>query len=372
MINILVVINRHINGCVYYRQYEPHVELHQKYQNEFHVMFTDFPSGMTDDELKKYDIMHCHKGYISFESVIERIKKLGIKVIIDFDDYWNVPKSHSLYNQYHFERDKDQKFIIKDGAMVRRKESAPDEMRRRLREFDYVTASTPILADLIRPINKNVVVFRNGINPDTPMWERIETSDGTVRFGWVGGSQHWIDIQLLRGVPNKLFYDKDTKGKYKLFLFGYVAGTVHQNFADIFTDYGRIKEPVTLFPPRTVLHQEGSPSYAQFYNIFDVALVPLADTKFNASKSELKVIEAGFHKKAAIVSDVYPYKYVCTKDNCLLARKQKDWFRHMKFLIKNPNAAKDYGEKLYESVQPYDIRNITPLRAEFYKSILFK
>ena len=31
---------------------------------------------------------------------VERLKRLGIKYVIDFDDYWNLPKDHLLYGSY--------------------------------------------------------------------------------------------------------------------------------------------------------------------------------------------------------------------------------------------------------------------------------
>ena len=47
--------------------------------------------------------------------------------------------------------------------------------------------------------------------------------------------------------------------------------------------------------------------YASNYNYFDVSLAPLVKSEFNANKSQLKVIEAGFHKKAIIATEEDPY-----------------------------------------------------------------
>ena len=48
-------------------------------------------------------------------------------------------------------------------------------------------------------------------------------------------------------------------------------------------------------------------SYAKNYSKFDVSLAPIKNTMFNRMKSQLKVIEAGFYKKAIIASDLGPY-----------------------------------------------------------------
>ena len=40
-------------------------------------------------------------------------------------------------------------------------------------------------------------------------------------------------------------------------------------------------------------------------------------------------------------------------------------------LVKNPNMAKDMGERLYETVKDkYDLNNVTRERYQFYKSLI--
>jgi glycosyltransferase involved in cell wall biosynthesis len=52
-------------------------------------------------------------------------------------------------------------------------------------------------------------------------------------------------------------------------------------------------------------------------------------------------------------------------------RNHSDWAKYIKKLVKNPNMAKDMGERLYETVKDkYDLNNVTKDRAEFYKSII--
>ena len=124
-------------------------------------------------------------------------------------------------------------------------------------------------------------------------------------------------------------------------------------------------------------------SYAKNYSKFDVSLAPIKDHMFNRMKSQLKVIEAGFYKKALIASDVGPYtidlKHSLDKGNfvdgnALLVDKNRngsDWAKYMKKLIKNPSWVEDLGERLYETVNgTYDLKSVTKNRAEFYKSLV--
>ena len=100
-------------------------------------------------------------------------------------------------------------------------------------------------------------------------------------------------------------------------------------------------------------------------------------------KSQLKVIEAGFYKKAIIASNVGPYtidlKHAMkngefTDGNALLVDEVKnhsDWAKYIKKLVDNPNMITDLGERLYETVsQKYDLNIVTKTRAEFYKSLI--
>jgi glycosyltransferase involved in cell wall biosynthesis len=124
-------------------------------------------------------------------------------------------------------------------------------------------------------------------------------------------------------------------------------------------------------------------SYASNYRLFDVSLSPIVNHIFNRVKSQLKVIEAGFYKKAIIASNVGPYtidlKHALkngqfSDGNALLVDEVKnhsDWAKNMKKLIDNPNFAYDLGQRLYETVKDtYDLNVVTKTRRELYLSLV--
>jgi len=124
-------------------------------------------------------------------------------------------------------------------------------------------------------------------------------------------------------------------------------------------------------------------SYAMNYSKLDVSLAPIKNHIFNRMKSQLKVIEAGFYKKALIASNIGPYTIDlkhCLKNgefvdgNALLVnevRNHSDWSKYIKKLVNNPNLITDMGERLYETVKDeYDLRNVTKTRAEWYKTLV--
>lgn len=99
--------------------------------------------------------------------------------------------------------------------------------------------------------------------------------------------------------------------------------------------------------------------------------------------SQLKVVEAGFHKKALIAQNFGPYQIDLInayengkwlpEGNALLVdskKNHKQWFKYIKLLKDNPEKINELGEKLYQTVQKYRIDNVATDRANFYKSIL--
>jgi len=312
------------------------------------------------------------KGDLSW---ITKFKNYGTRTIVDFDDYWRLPMSHGLYNEYYFKMEQvgeRKKPRLKNGKPVRKKYSTTQFFIDMMKKADYVTCTTKLLANKIRPFNKNVIVLENSINPTEPQW-RIQTKPyEKVRIGWIGGAMHWPDIQLLRGTPNKMANDLSIKGRFEFRLFGYKRGSIFVNFANIFTDYTKYKDNCRLFPVRPALQEtEDRPAYTQYYNDLDIALVPLVGDEFNSLKSELKIVEAGFFKKPAVVSNVNPYKGIINSDNSMIIKHKTDWYKKLKKLIREPQLRKDIGSQLYEDIRiRYDLRNVNKKREQFYKSIL--
>ena len=334
-----------MGGCVLYRQHAPHMNLAKNFSDVF-VKFTsslEHWDMFSDDKISDYDIIQFHKGYYS-QKAVEIARRNGLYTIVDFDDYWDVPYGHLLYKEYQ-------------------KGNTPKFFEGQLRQFDAVTVTTPWLAEAVKPFNKNVHVLPNAIDPDEPQFRIHTVKSDKLRLGWIGGVCHLPDIELMRGLNNRLS-NSEPKGKYTLNLFGYKQGTIFDNYCDVLTDNGKYLDGFQLYPNKK------AQTYTQYYNMLDVALVPLVDSKFNNLKSELKLIEAGFFKKAAIVSDVLPYSPLLN-GNCLKVKKHQDWFKHIKYLINNPDRVKELGDNLYETVKTrFDQNTVSNDRYEIYKCLI--
>lgn len=340
--NILVNLTKEFRGCGFYRLYQPHFDLAKKKLTTVTLnsgLWKADKVPMTDEEVKKFDIIIWHKGFFDIND-IRRAKRLGVITIADFDDHWILDPGHTLRESY-------------------RKENTSAKLHRLLLEADYVTCTTEDLADEIYYSNKNVEVLPNAMDMSYPFTKVERQKEDKFVFGYLGGHFHLNDVRLLRGLQKEL---SELNG-YNLRLFGYDGTFVYNEYASILSD-GDPKNPnFSIYKGMDIF------AYPHFYNLMDCSLVPLTDNRFNRFKSELKMIEAGFFKKAVIVSNVKPYTNVINKDNCLIVNDRKDWSKYCQTLIENPELAKELGENLFKSVQEYSIDNVNKKRFQFYSDV---
>ena len=381
--------------------------MEENYPDEFHVDIDYEPQINNDEWLKQYDIIHYHRTlceYSQMPSLIEKLNNLGIISIMDIDDYWAPGKHHPAYH------------IIKNHELDKK-------IANNVKISQYVTTTTSVFADEISRLNKNVFVLPNAIDPtENQFIPKPEPSD-RIRIGWLGGSSHLKDLELLNGLVNRLKVD-GLLDKVQFVLCGFDLRGTHTEidpitkeqrtrpiqpkesvwylYEKIFTDnYNSISPEYKDFllkfeqgeypnvanePYRRVWTKHIS-SYASNYNLFDISLAPLEENLFNKVKSQLKVIEAGFHKKAIIAQNFGPYKIDLknsiqyggefdTSGNGILidsVKNHKAWFSAIKKLITNPEMIKTLQENLYETVKnTYSLDKVTEDRRNLYWSLIAK
>ena len=400
-INVLVLPSD-TTGVGKFRSVDPHTFLQNLYNDDFHVDI-DYEPRINDlNYWKKYQIVHVHRNighdYDASPTIIQNLKSMGIKVIVDIDDYWLPTKEHPIHS------------IIVANKLH-------EKIIANLKVADYVTTTTTVFADEIRKFNKNVVIFPNAINPKESQFNEPTPKSDRVRIGWLGGSSHLHDLKLLDGMVNK---NSSLTDQVQYVLCGFdVRGTVTEmnkqtgeqkqrpikpeetvwvQYEKLFTNnYKIIDENHLRFLNSFNQDEYGSDyetsyrrvwtlpvnTYAVNYSKFDISLAPIKNHIFNRMKSQLKVIEAGFYKKALIASNVGPYtidlKHSLNNGNfvdgnALLVNEHNnhsDWAKYVKKLVQNPNLIEDMGNRLYETVKDtYDLNVVTKTRAEFYKSII--
>lgn len=339
-VNILSVYNGVPTGSSYYRQEMPHDHLVKNYN--VNCYYIPRPSQITKELIDKYEIdivlFSRHVDLNGFTPhILAAVKSLGVKTVLDIDDYWRLSGKHVLKESYRVNK-------------------IPEQIVEAVKNVDLVIATTPQLADKVRPLNK-VEVIPNAIYRDYGQFTPQPKASDKLRFGWFGGTCHTEDINLLRNSFEKL------KGNdFELVLGGWIDDPVCHGYEKVFTGNGRIENYRRI-------NASDVYNYAYGYNLIDIALAPLNKNDFNQAKSELKAIEAGFHKKGLIVSNISPYTNICNDKNSFLVNKDKDWLRHINYIRKNPNAWIDKSNQLHEDVKRYDLDLVNKKRFEVYKQI---
>lgn len=407
-IKILVFPSDYIGGVGEFRSIKPHLFLENKYPELFSIDIAPPTFNFKDlSNFDGYDIVHYHKLLGTFETTEENIAYLnekGIVSIMDVDDYWLPDMRHPSYR--HIINNKIDKLILNN-----------------LKIANTVTTTTDIFKNEIQKINKNVHVIENGIDPRDDQFTPNPTKSERVRFGWLGGSTHKHDLDVLRENINKMM-SSPLKDKVQLVLCGFdLRGTVKDihpvtkeiitrpyhptettwyEYEKIFTNnYTTISKEYRThllkftneeFPgvenePYRRVWTKPIKSYANNYNLFDVALAPLVDSKLNMCKSQLKVIESGFHNKPIIAQNFGPYtidlKNSFTKGgdysldaNGLLVDKVKnkgDWFKFMKKLVEDEELRTTLGNNLHDTVlNKYSLDILSEKRKDLYLSLLNK
>ena len=391
-IKVLVVPSDR-TGVGKFRSVDPHVKLSELFKDEFDVdIVYDVDTSL--ENLSKYDLIHTHRtlgDYRSAPELLATLKKEGIKCILDLDDYWAPGVEHPAHA------------LIKAHGLA-------NMITNNVRAVEYVTTTTPVFADKIKELNRNVYVLPNAVDDKQKQFQPNPEESDFVRIGWLGGSSHYHDLAQLGGMTRTLNKDFnhlqyvlcgfDIRGKvtyidpqtrqqkerdikpHETVWYKYeelldtksLVSSAYKNHLDMFESkqfdgektekYRRVwTKPVT--------------SYANNYNLFDISLAPLKPVMFNLMKSQLKVIEAGFHKKCLLAQDVAPYQLdiVNGKNGILVPYKKnsKPWYKALKRIIKEPNQIKDLGEALYETVKDtYSLEKVTTDRAELYRSLVKK
>lgn len=272
---------------------------------------------LNDDICKDVDVLFFNRviSNMSIYGVLEFRQRHGFKIIVDFDDHWELGPDHYLYQSY-------------------RLSGASKVMEEWIKLADAVTVTHERLADEVKPLNENVHILPNAI----PYWGQFSTpkqADEKIRLFWAGGITHKKDLEILKR-PLQLI----KRDKVKFVLGGYVEGNPEwKAMAKCFTTNSTYNTDVLEALPVE--------SYYAMYSKCDIALIPLLKTKFNSHKSNLKILEAANNSSPVIVSRVHPYLGF-PEDLVNYVDLHNTWYSQIKKLTGNPELVKEQGQALKE------------------------
>lgn len=176
--------------------------------SEFEYILIDRPFTQEDIELlTKASIVHVHRqpyGNVAETTLLQSIKANGGKLIIDIDDYWML---HNTHPQYDPRQNQEMASILVSWLKI----------------ADAVTVASKKLQSEVQKLNKNVHFFPNTYSTDYDQFvaKKVDRPDDKLVIGYVAGSSHANDIELLDGVANWLFSDIKTKDKVRFLTAGY-------------------------------------------------------------------------------------------------------------------------------------------------------
>ena len=398
----MLVIPSDRSGCGKFRSVDPHVYIAEHYGDEFDIdIVYNMPNSDLETFLKQYDLIHIHKQLDKQCKIIDMIKFLGIPVIIDVDDHFNLGEDHPM-------------------SLTAKKERWHEPIVNHIKRADYVTTTTPIFAKVLRKINKNVKVFPNAINPEEPQYAVPKNPrEDRLRVGIICGSSHLKDLQLLSGIAGKVNLDKiqfvlcgfDTRGNKTIYNNQTGEKTTRPiepqesvwcDYERIFTDNYKtispehkeflmkyaagVDDPFTNEPYRRMWTRNIN-DYATHYHNVDVLIAPLKENEFNSVKSELKEIECGFTHTAFIGQNFGAYTInlvpmiekggkINEEGTALLvdsSKNHKQWAKYINKLADDADMLKKLQDNLYNFVKDrYSLAEICRQRVEFYKSLVNK
>ena len=327
-------ITQKVSGCGWHRVMLPLAFMPDAYNHICNVP--------TEEILKErgFDLL-LYNRFSPFDNAWEETKK-HFKVVMDLDDDWELPYNHPLFPFYEPQK----KRVVNN-----------------IFNADLVTCTNERIADKVSKYNKNILVLPNCIPLGEQQYTEFRHDSDNVRIFWAGGSTHMDDIKILNGPFKRLIGMKGIE----LVLGGYTDTDENSKYYwdklwHLFTNGGRI--------PNRKLNGTLPNEYMTHYEHADIMVIPLEDSPWHACKSNLKILEAASKRLAVICSDVEPYNK--DKDAPVLwVKKQGDWFKHIHFLVNNPQERIRMGNDLYEwAKNKYNYESIGATRRQAFGDLI--
>jgi GT2 family glycosyltransferase/glycosyltransferase involved in cell wall biosynthesis len=220
---------------------------------------------------------------------------------------------------------------------------------------DCVTVSSDALHKKFATLNRNVVFVPNALDVD--LWRLDEDAppallnvenrqhNGRITIGYVGTPTHDEDLALVDGAIAEL---------RELF-----PGRID---VQVIGGFGQGKEAFGSVIPLPLANDY--PSFVRWLRAtvrWDIGLVPLAGSRFNANKSYLKFLECGALGMAMVCSQGPEYaKVVRHGENGLLVENtQRAWTSALSDLIRKPADRIGVARAAYESIRTEHSLNCT-------------
>jgi len=292
--DVLYVIEQ-AKACAWYRCKVPGAALGQL---GYRVHVTH---GVTADMLRRSSVVifqrpaHPH-NLTALKAAVAMGKRVGVELD---DDLWHIDASNPTHRFWT---------PTTLGAL--------DDC---IRIADFVTVTTPALADVVRPLNRHVHILPNML-PGGAWPDGKHTDHTPLVIGWSGSPTHFRDLALITSVIEQVL---DVHPDVEL----HIAGTSRVPFPE--------HERIVSVPGSEI------EDYPGVLAGFDIGLAPVIDSRFNRAKSDLKALEYAMCGIPVIASagtyDSLP------RDAGFICKTPADWLRALSRLIERPELRASMG-----------------------------
>lgn len=263
---------------------------------------------------------HDNPEFLALTMAMRDMYKIPIVAEID-DDIYDVNPSSPAY-----------KYFYPGSPIIEMTEEY-------LKDADAITVTTQKLADVYSKFNKNIYILPNCIDFEDWPNQTPRTGDPII-IGWAGSPTHYDDLKLIKKPLMRLLRKhKNVKLRVMGCLPDFLAG--HPQI-ELRSDYVDIMDW-----PKTLAGLN-----------FDIGLVPLVSTDFNAGKSNLKWLEYSALSIPTVASKYGEMAKSIEHDRTgYLASDDLTWFHYMDRLISEPHTRSRLGVEAKQKVQTdYNIK----------------
>lgn len=291
----------------------------------YHRLVLPFSQLFVETKVPIVVFNRLHSGGLSH---LKLVKAEGGKILADVDDLPELDSQHYLFDRYK-----------ENGTSQRIVQS--------LKMADIVMTTNVRLASELMSYGierKRLAIVPNCLPFDQGQFVRNKRyDDGPV---YAAGPSHLRDARILPvGLPRLTFA-------------GYERG--HPEWEKI-----RQAHPQANYKANLPLDR-----YMDAYETHSIALAPLRPSRFNACKSNLKMLEAGARGIPLIASAVDPYIDPTDWLHVLSAPQRADWHRLVSELLHNKAIRRERGEALAQYVrETYQLERANKVRKQLIEAL---
>ena len=229
------------------------------------------------------------------------------------------------------------------------------------RAVHAIQTSTPYLADYLSQYNPHVTVFANQLRRLPPPRnfdeEFRQKKPVTIFFGALNRDGDFIELLPILNRFAKQYGDKVA---FKILSRKNLFDALE---AENKTFIGDVNKHEGQFVPYDV--------YEEAIRSSDIALLPLRDTEFNRSKSDLKFIECAGSGAVVLASPVVYSKTIEEGRTGFIYRDDREFVTKLNLLVKNKNLRRMVAESAYSYVKRERLMSQHYMeRLEWYRELL--